>query len=97
MNWYKIAKKEIFEIFNETPEEDQFGGKDKWTSVDSSFITDAAYYEPLGMFEIKMKNGKEYSFAGVPKKIYEDFMASSSKGSFFNRVIKERYVGKESR
>ena len=88
MNWYKKSKPEDLLIFAQVKNDLD---EDKWVDVDSSFISKAAYYEPLGMFEMKMKNGKEYSFAGVPKQVYDDFLASPSKGTFFNKVIKERY------
>ena len=82
MNWYRKAKKEedIDDIF-----------PSKWKEVDSSFIDAAAYYEPLGMFEVKFKNGTEYSYRDVPKDVFDEFMKSPSKGEFFNRVIKEKY------
>lgn len=85
MNWYKKARKEdkIGELIEELDRED------KWTSVESSFITHVAYYEPLGMLELKMKNNITYPFVDVPKEVYDGFMSAPSKGKYFNDVIKQ--------
>ena len=84
MNWYKKAKSDL------TEEEREDFARSKWTPVESSFITDIAYYEPLGMLEVKLKNGQEYSYPGIPKKVFKDLMRAKSKGEFFNRVIKKQ-------
>ena len=84
MNWYKKAQ--------ELPNNDDLDIlEDKWVPVNSSWITHVAYYEPMGYFEIKLKNGKEYTFEDVPISVYRDFMRSRSKGEFFNRVIRGTY------
>ena len=83
MNWYKRAK----EIFKD----DEFS-KSKWKFVDSSFIEAISYYSPLRILEVKMKNGRIYAFSDVPKKTFENFMNASSKGNFFNEVIRKRYT-----
>jgi hypothetical protein len=83
INWYKKATLTDNE-FNEIT-------MPKWISVDSSFISDIAYYEPLKILEVRFKNGQIYGFGDVPVKAYEDFMEAKSKGEFFNRIIKQRY------
>ena len=85
MSWYVRAKA------SKTNQEIDDLPVGKWIPVQSSFITDAAYYEPLGMFEVRLKSGQEYSYKDVPKKVFKNFMSASSKGEFFNRVIKKRY------
>jgi len=82
MNWYKKAQ---------ALDDDLDIAQDKWIPVNSSWMTHVAYYEPMGYLEFKLRNGKEYTFVGVPKKIYSDFMKSRSKGEFFNRIIRDRY------
>ena len=84
MGWYKIAKELSDADFEEIT-------KSKWIPVDSSFINSVSYFDGLKMFEIKLKNGTEYSFKNVPRKVFERFMAAKSKGKFFNEVIKEKY------
>ena len=85
LNWYKTAKAEI-----SNEDLDDFV-KSKWIPVDSGWIDAVAYYEPLGMLEVRLSNGREYSFANVPSKTFENFMQSSSKGQFFNEVIKKKH------
>jgi hypothetical protein len=85
MNWYKKAREDV------DIEEDVGWVDDIWTSVESSWIDAVAYFEPMGGLDVRLKNGKTYGFIGVPKQVYDDFMESTSKGEFFNRVIKNRY------
>jgi len=88
MRLYRIAKREMDQdVFEEIT-------RDKWISVESSFINAIAYYEPLGMLEVRLKDGDEYSFAGVPKRVFNGFLKADSKGQYFNRVIK-KYTGKK--
>lgn len=102
MSWYKKALKEYDrlkdgEYYLGTPwpkyesKPDNYQTKNKWIPVESSFISHASYYAPLKMLEIKLKDGNTYSFTGVPKKTFTQFMKAKSKGDFFNRVIKPRY------
>ena len=91
MNWYRKARALSEEDEKELIEELD---KPKWIPVESSFISGAAYFEPLSLLEVKFKNGKEYIFDGVPKKVFEDFISAKSKGEFFNRVIKKNYGSK---
>lgn len=65
--------------------------KDPWVQVVSSFIDAVAYFETAKVLEIKMKNGKRYPFFGVPKDVYEAFLAAPSKGNFFTKVIRQNY------
>ncbi len=85
MNWYKIAK----EL---TEQEYQELSKSKWEPVDSSFITEMAYYELAGVLEVKLKSGNKYTFMNVPKNIYKRFQKAPSKGQFFNNIIRKNYV-----
>jgi hypothetical protein len=99
MNWYKSAQIEepYFPVIPTIPvdlaksQKDVDELKDNWIPVESSFITHVSYYEPLGMFEIKLKDGSKYSYKNVPKKVFRGFMRATSKGQFFNRVIKPKY------
>ena len=40
-------------------------------------------------------SGKTYVYDRVPADVYEAFMAYSSKGAFFNRLIRDRYRHRE--
>jgi len=93
MSWYDNSKQkpEDKAIDDETLQE---WGEGKWIPVQSTCISDVAYYAPTSIFEVKFKtNGQVYKFLGVPKKVFKNFMDSKSKGEFFNRVIKKNYKG----
>ena len=86
--WYKIAKE-----WGDGLTEEQFNKitREKWNSVESSFIRDIAYFESLGVLEVRFKNGSIYAFKDVPRGVFENFVKSKSKGAFFNKVIKKRF------
>jgi len=65
--------------------------KSKWGAVKSSWITDVSYNESNKNMDIRLKNGKEYTFEDVPQKVYDDFMEAKSKGEYFNRIIRKQY------
>jgi len=65
--------------------------KSKWITVDSSFITQIKYTEPLEVMSVKLKGGAIYSYTDVPKDVFEDFVNSESKGYFYNHKIKPVY------
>lgn len=104
MNWYKKALKEYEKVkegeyyLTDWPSRkidlEPYDYPSKWMPVESSFISHVAYFEPLGIFEIKTKDGQEYSFKGVPEKVFKQFMNAKSKGEFFNKVIKKKYGAK---
>ncbi len=52
----------------------------------SSFVGKVTWFEDLTMTIIL--NGKTYNYCGVPRRIFEGFRSASSKGAFFNRIIK---------
>jgi len=85
VNWYKKSQTSF----------DDFETESKWIPVESSFITDVAYHEPMKLFEIRIKDKinkiHEYTHTDVPKNVFEDFMRASSKGQFYNAVIKKNY------
>ena len=100
MNWYKSAKIEetyFFPVIPASPvdlakiHKDVTELEDNWIPVESSFITHVSYYEPLGMFEIKLKDGSKYSYKNVPKKVFKGFLRATSKGEYFNKVIRSKY------
>jgi hypothetical protein len=88
MTWYKTAKKKTEKL---TDKEVKELSKSQWVPIKSSWIAALAYHKPLGLLEIKLKNGSVYGFGGVPESIFKRFMRSKSKGQFFNRIIKPTY------
>jgi predicted nucleotidyltransferase/8-oxo-dGTP pyrophosphatase MutT (NUDIX family) len=71
--------------------------RDKWTPVESSAIREVAYFELLGMLEFKMRDFREYSFAGVPREEYEAFLAAKSKGRWFADFVRRYRASKPDR
>ena len=64
---------------------------DKWIPVESSAVEAVAYFEPLGMMEFKLKDGREYSFKGVPRERFDAMMSpGASKGKTFAELVKEK-------
>ena len=82
-NWYKKAQE--FEVSSD----EEVSLNPRWIPVDSSFITHVSYNENLEIFEVKLRNGTQYTYINVPKDVYNDFMDAESKGRFFNDVIKK--------
>lgn len=59
--------------------------------VNSSAI-DAIGYDPnTQQMRIRFKHGGTYSFCRVPQSIFDGFLSSSSKGTYYDRHIRDRY------
>ena len=61
------------------------------TRVSSKNIRSIGYDEGSQTLEVEFTSGGIYDYAGVPKKLYQHFMAAPSKGSFFDSSIKDKY------
>lgn len=59
--------------------------------VDSSVIVSVAYESTTSELEIEFRNGSRYRYFAVPSLVFERFLASSSKGTFMNTCIRNRY------
>ena len=59
--------------------------------VDSSVIAKVSYKAEEDTLDVVFVNESLYRYFGVPKKVYDKFMESDSKGEFFNQNIKDRY------
>mgnify|MGYP003813335161 FL=1 len=60
----------------------------------SSILKSAYYDNNYNMLSVTFKNGKEYVFYNVPNDVWNNFKNSESKGSYFSRYIKGKYVKK---
>jgi hypothetical protein len=60
-------------------------------AVSSSAIDRIEYDEPTSRLYVTFASGKTYTYYRVPRSIYERFLLASSKGTFFNDYIKDRY------
>lgn len=60
-------------------------------SVDSSTVLSIGYEPTNSTLEVEFKNGGLYQYYNVPEPIYQQFMASDSKGKFLHAYIKPAY------
>jgi len=50
------------------------------------------HYEPAAQeLTITFVTGRRYIYADVPEQVYADFRAAYSKGTFFNKYIRDHY------
>jgi len=101
-NWYKksqraydnIGEGELF--ISDAPKPPIFDDKaeiedeDKWIPVTSSFITHVAYDKERKFMDVKIGRDK-YTYVGVPRRVFNNFMKSDSKGAYYNLKIKDKY------
>ena len=59
--------------------------------VKSSNIASAAYDEATKSMEVRFKSGGTYTYAEVPKHVYDGFMSADSHGSFLAAHVKGKY------
>ena len=57
----------------------------------STVIAGFSYSEPKSELVVKFRSGKRYAYARVPKAVYEELRQASSKGSYFNTSIRDRF------
>ncbi|PZO37769.1 MAG: KTSC domain-containing protein [Pseudanabaena frigida] len=60
-------------------------------SVNSSAISAVGYDESTQQMKIRFKQGKVYDFCRVPKHIFQSLMSASSKGTYYNDHIRDKY------
>lgn len=61
--------------------------------VRSSAISAIGYDSSTQQMVIRFKGSGNYTFYNVPPHIFSEFMAASSKGSYYHRYIEGRYRG----
>lgn len=59
--------------------------------VDSSTVLSIGYEPTSSTLEVEFKNGGLYQYYNVPESIYQQLMASDSKGKFMHAYIKPAY------
>ncbi len=59
--------------------------------VTSSAVQSVEFDELTNRLQITFTSGKTYTYYAVPRRVYEQFIGASSKGTFFNEHIKDRY------
>ena len=64
------------------------------TPVNSDLFNGAAYDEEAQVLTIQFNHGATYDYSGVPKKVYESFLAAEDAGTFYSEKIKDAYRGR---
>lgn len=59
--------------------------------VRSSAIRAVGYDRSIRRMRITFEQGHTYDFCEVPHDVYEALMAAPSKGTYYNKYIKDRY------
>jgi hypothetical protein len=59
--------------------------------VHSTAIAEIDYSPEHGKLFVTFRDGDEYVYVGVPARVSDAFVRSTSKGRFFQRVIRDRY------
>jgi hypothetical protein len=54
-------------------------------------IRDATYFSDRRELQITFLSGRTFSYRDVPQSIYDAFVASPSRGAFFNIAIRGRF------
>jgi hypothetical protein len=60
--------------------------------VSSSAIRAVGYDSVTRRMRIQFASGHSYDFCGVPPSIFDGLRSASSKGSYYERHIKGRYI-----
>jgi hypothetical protein len=60
-------------------------------SLDSSSLQSAGYSAEPGTLEITFPSGAIYRYSGVPSHVYQALLDASSKGRYFNAVIRSSF------
>jgi hypothetical protein len=67
----------------------------KWYKVDSSALKQVSYDIRNRILFVEFRNGHVFLYSGVSNEVFQELLASSSKGAFFNKSIKPVYDLKE--
>lgn len=59
--------------------------------VTSSVILRIDYNAPARELHVTFASSRTYVYFGVPVEVYHQFCRASSKGEFFNTLIRDRY------
>ena len=64
-------------------------------TVQSVILHSVGYDESTKTMEIEFHSGLVYQYAGVPPKVYRDFMSSGAVGKYFSEKIRSRFRAKQ--
>jgi len=61
------------------------------TPITSSHIASIGHDAESATLEVQFKNGKVYSYKGVPRSAFHQILAHPSSGAAFHRIIKTKH------
>lgn len=61
-------------------------------AVQSTTLVAMAYDVDQQMLQLEFRDRSVYRYFGVPSNLYQDLLDAPSKGSYFNRFIRERFA-----
>lgn len=63
----------------------------KSTVVESTTLRTVAYDADRELLQLEFHNGATYQYFNVPVAIHEGLLQAPSKGTYFNRFIRQKY------
>lgn len=64
----------------------------KTITVESSALISIAYDSERDVLEVEFCDRSVYQYIRVPAEVYQAFLTAPSKGSYFNRNIRDRFA-----
>jgi len=61
-----------------------------YTALHSSLLAAAAYFTDETL-QLEFRNGAVYRYFAVPPKVFQNLIAATSKGAYFNRRIRSSF------
>ncbi len=65
--------------------------KTEMKEVDSTAIKEVGYNPDTFTLTVTFANGEVYEYMNVPQTVFNELMAAESKGSYFQKNIKDKY------
>ena len=63
-----------------------------WVEFDSTTLARAAYHDQPALLRLQFRSGAYYVYSAVPPQVFQDLLDSPSKGTYFNRYIRNLYA-----
>jgi hypothetical protein len=64
----------------------------KPTELESTTLAKVAYDADRAVLQLEFRDRAVYQYFGVPAEVHEALLCASSKGGYFNRVIRGRFA-----
>lgn len=65
--------------------------------LNSTWLHTVGYLDRQALLELEFKSGAIYRYRGVPAATYRGLLGAESKGAYFNRHIRNRFSGVQTR